>query len=180
MIHDILISIGKIGAPFGIKGWVKVISYTEKSQNIFKYQPWIFKINNIYQKCYVTSWKTYYKKFIAKIEAINNRCAASSITNLNVMLFQKQLNKLKNNEYYLHEIIGLQVLNTKNFNLGKVVNFLRSSHHDILVIRSQKKNHLRFKEYLIPFVYEVFIKKIDKNSKIIRVDWNSNFYNKQK
>lgn len=180
MIHNILIPIGKIGAPFGIKGWVKVISYTEKSQDIFKYQPWIFKINDIYEKYYVTSWKTYQKKFIAKIEVINNRCTASAITNLNVMLFKTQLSKLKNNEYYLHEIIGLQVFNTKNFNLGKVVSFLRSSCHDILVIRSQKKNNLRFKEYLIPFVYDVFIKKIDKNSKIVRVNWNSNFYNKQK
>ncbi|MDQ1237684.1 MAG: ribosome maturation factor RimM [Wigglesworthia glossinidia] len=175
MIENKLVCIGKIGSPFGINGWVKLFSYTENTTNIFKYQPWIFKINDKYQKFNITSWKKFSSKlFIVKIETIHNRSMAHLITNLNIMLFKNQLPKLEKDEYYLHEIIGLQVFNIKNIKLGEIIGCIQTKCNDILVIKSQKKNGLKFQEYLIPFIQNTIIKKINKNFNII-VDWNPNF-----
>ncbi|WP_367679757.1 hypothetical protein [Buchnera aphidicola] len=41
------IIIGKIGSPYGIKGFIKIFSYTEKKENIFNYLPWFIKKKNL-------------------------------------------------------------------------------------------------------------------------------------
>lgn len=37
------IAIGRISAVYGLKGWVKIFSFTEPKEQIFSYQPWLIK-----------------------------------------------------------------------------------------------------------------------------------------
>lgn len=159
-----LLIIGKIGAVHGILGWNKIFSYTEKKNDILQYQPWFLNYNNIWTKQYLEYKKICNKKIIIKLKNINDRNTAKTLTNNLIAIQKKQLPKLKKFEYYWYHILQCTVFNKNNIYMGVVVQIIRTTQHDILIIKNQKNNH---KEILIPFIKKIFVKKINLNMKII-------------
>ncbi|WP_343128067.1 ribosome maturation factor RimM [Buchnera aphidicola (Takecallis taiwana)] len=165
-MHDLLI-VGKIGAVYGILGWNKIFSYTEKKSNILKYKPWFLYHNNQWIQFFLEYNKIYNKKIIVKFKNINNINQAKILTN-NLIAIQKQtLPKLNKCEYYWYNIILCQVFDKNNIYIGTVRNIIRTKKNDILVIKNTKYNK---KEILIPFIQNIFIKKIYLKKKIIQLN----------
>ncbi|QCI27259.1 ribosome maturation factor RimM [Buchnera aphidicola] len=158
-----LLIIGKIGAAYGILGWNKIFSYTEKKKNIFEYTPWLIHYNKKWKKFFIENKKINKKIIIVKFININNRNNAQLLTNHVIFIKKKQLPKLKKFEYYWYNLINCKVFNTKKQYLGKVNKIIRTKANDILVIKIQKTN----KEYLIPFIINIFINKVDLKMKFI-------------
>ena len=63
------IIVGKLGATYGIKGWLKVFSYTEQSESIFSYTPWMIKIKGEWKEIRVESWKRHGQGLVAKFRS---------------------------------------------------------------------------------------------------------------
>lgn len=59
--------VGKIGAPYGVKGWVKINSYTETPEGIFDYAPWFLGDEKEYQ---IDQWRPHGKNLVAKLWAL--------------------------------------------------------------------------------------------------------------
>jgi len=68
--------IGKIGASYGVKGWVKINSYTDVPEGIFDYSPWILADGKEYQ---IDQWRPHGKALVAKLEGIDTRDDAERI-----------------------------------------------------------------------------------------------------
>ncbi|CAL4321938.1 ribosome maturation factor RimM [Buchnera aphidicola] len=156
--------IGKLGSSHGILGWIKCFSYTEKKKNIFSYRPWY--INK--KKIYVNNWKKKKNFFFIKIKNINTRNKSDKLKNFFIYIKKKKLKKLKKNEYYWNEIINFKVLDKNYKKIGTVKSIIRNNNNDILVIVNKKIN--KKKEILIPFINNIFIKKIYKKNKIIIIN----------
>ena len=73
------IVIGKIGAPYGVKGWVKITTYTDETQGVFEYSPWL--LGDGKKEYIVDLWRTHNKGVIAKLVGVESRDDAESIKN---------------------------------------------------------------------------------------------------
>ena len=77
---------------------------------------------------------------------------------------------LKNNEYYWHELIGMNVVSSISKKLlGKVCEIRNFGSNDTLIIRTN--DH----EVLIPFVIDKIIHKIDKDNLTIYAEWETEY-----
>ncbi|QJC34679.1 16S rRNA processing protein RimM [Enterobacteriaceae endosymbiont of Donacia crassipes] len=166
------IILGQFSQTYGIKGWIKLYSYTQNKKNIFLYKK-IFIINNIKDICFIKfyKYKVYKKNYIVKFKNLNNINDVSNLKNKKIFIFKNELRKYKNiKEYYWYEIIGCYVFN-KYFFLGKIINLISLKTHDVLIIKSNLLK-INKKKILIPFIEPNIITKIDLINKFIKVNWD--------
>lgn len=168
-----LIIIGKFSIPYGIKGWIKLISFSEKKENIFFYKPLYIKNNTIIKKISIKNWEKKCNIFIVKIKNFDSRNEVDILKKKEILIKNESLPKLKN-EYYWNDIINCKVLNKKNKYLGVVKKILETGSNDVLIIQKNiyNKSNIQNQEKMIPFIYKKIIKNVDTVNKIIMVDWN--------
>ncbi|WP_343154652.1 ribosome maturation factor RimM [Buchnera aphidicola (Pseudoregma panicola)] len=165
---------GKIIKSYGILGWLKIISFTEKKEKIFEYSPLYIYINKKYKVIEIEKWKKNKKKILIKILNISNRTESEKFVKKNIFIKNSSLPNLLNDEYYWKDIIKCKIFNKKNIYLGKVYKIIDTQTYDILVIKTNKKK-IKKKEILIPFILKKYIKNIDLYKKKIIIKNYSNF-----
>ncbi|WP_225639390.1 ribosome maturation factor RimM [Candidatus Profftia sp. (ex Adelges kitamiensis)] len=169
------IIIGVIGAPFGILGWVRLFSFTEKIENIFKYQPWFIQISMKLQYVEIENWKNSKYSLIIKFKGFNDRNKAQILNNCNVIVESLRFPKLEDGNYYWKDLINCQIVTTKGYKLGNIIGIIETGSNDVMVIKKNLKDKVGIKKHLIPFITGQVIKKIDLITHIIEVDWDPNF-----
>lgn len=163
---DKTVVVGKIGAPYGVQGWVKVHSFTQPGENLFGY-PLLFEAHSgVSRSVKIEQFKPHGDSFVAKLADINDRDAAALITNSTVVVYRKDLPELDSEEFYLEDLIGLSVYNQDNIKLGQVKDFFETGANEVLVVQDEAVEHL------IPFVPEMFVLNIDLPGKQMQVRWD--------
>ncbi|KPJ67386.1 MAG: hypothetical protein AMJ43_03755 [Coxiella sp. DG_40] len=157
------IIIGRFGSTYGIKGWIKIISFTDPKVKILQYQPWWIKKNQQWQQIDIEDSKCHGKNIIVKLHDIDNCDQAKTYTNIDINIQHDQLPKLPKDEYYWSDLEGLTVLDKSGKKLGIVDHLIETGSNDVLVIKNGK-------QHLIPYIDNVII-KVDLKKKIIKVDW---------
>ncbi|WP_343189634.1 ribosome maturation factor RimM [Buchnera aphidicola] len=150
---------GKIKKPYGILGYLKLISYTEIKKNFLNYKPLFIKKKKKYFYIKIKKYKKKKNIFLIKINNIKNRTKSIKFKNKKISTNMYNLPKIKNN-YYWKDIIKCHIFTKKNKYLGKINNIITNKKHDILIIKKKKK-------ILIPFIYKKIIKYIEIKKKII-------------
>lgn len=156
--------IGKITGVYGIKGWVKVLSYTRPKQNIQQYPNWLLLHDGEQIEIAVMECKSHGKGIIAKLDGIEDRDDAIKLQQADITIHRSELPELADGEYYWHDLMGLSVIDQNNVNLGKVIDIVETGANDVFVVSGNKRR-------LIPWVMDIYIKEINIGSKEIRVDW---------
>jgi len=169
MLTDDFISIGEITSVFGVKGWVKVHSFTEPRENILNYSPWFLKKGNKVKEIKLLSGKRQGKTIVASFDGVSDRDVAASYSGWEIQIKQSQLPKPENGEYYWADLLGLQVETDQGVDLGKVDYLIETGANDVLVVQDGEA------ERLIPFLQDQVIKKIDLDKKQMIVDWDPEF-----
>lgn len=170
------VTVGKIGGVYGILGWIKIISFTDKLDSIFTYNPWFIYLDLHWKLIYLDRWCFLGKHYIAKIKNISNRESAQSLVHGLIAVDAQIFPPLELGEYYCKDLIGCAVMIDHKKLLGYVIKIIETTANDVLVVSMNKKNGInKIKEYLIPFVEEKVIKQVDLKSRIIIVDWDINF-----
>lgn len=169
------IVVGKFGACYGIRGWLKVFSYTDNTESIFDYSPWFVNQNGSWVEYKVESWKRHNKGMVVKLEGLDVREDAQLMTNFEISIDPAVLPELPSDEFYWRDLIGMQVVTDKGYDLGTVSDMLETGSNDVLVIKANLKDAFGQKERLIPFLEEQVIKHIDRNAQRIEVDWDPGF-----
>ncbi|HBV74985.1 MULTISPECIES: ribosome maturation factor RimM [Vibrio] len=169
------IVVGKLGSSYGIRGWLKVFSYTDNGENIFDYAPWFIKQKGELVKVNVDSWKRHNNGYVCKLEGIDVREEAQLYANVEILIDPVSLPELSEEEFYWRELFGMQVFNTKGYHLGEVTDLMETGSNDVLVVKANLKDAFGQKERLIPFLEEQVIKKVDREAQRIEVDWDPGF-----
>lgn len=165
--------VGKIGAPYGVKGWVKITSYTDDIEGIFSYSPWLLGGDNeAYQ---VDHWRTHNKGVIAKLVGVETRDDAESIKNLEISIKADQLPQLADDEFYWRELVGMQVVTLKGYDLGVVKELFETGANDVMLVKANPNDAFGQKERMLPYLYEQVIKEVNKAENTITVDWDPGF-----
>ena len=166
MKNDKNVFVGKVSSPHGIKGWVKVISYTDPLENILSYKEW-FIINKEGKKLFsIEDFRNQGKKIIVKLDGIQDRNSAEDLKNKEILVSRIELPKLEKNTYYWNDLLDLPVLDKKGKQIGKVDSLFETGSNDVLVIVNENKERL-----LVPFIMEEVIRKVDLVKEFISIDW---------
>jgi 16S rRNA processing protein RimM len=168
------IVMGKFGAVYGIKGWLKVHSYTDDAESIFEYKPLLMKSKGQLQEVNITAWKRHGNGFVAKIAEFDVREEAQALVGLELFVDSKKLPELEE-DFYWRDLVGCQVQTDKGYDLGVVTEMMETGSNDVLVVKANSNDAFGQKERLIPFIEQQVISNIDITSKLIIVNWEPDF-----
>ena len=161
-----IVALGYISAVHGIKGWVKVNSWTRPLDAILEYQPWLLGEEKKAVK--ILDGRKQGKGVVACLPGIKDRQQASTLVGQQIFIRRDQLPAAAEDEYYWSDLEGLEVHTTKGELLGKVEKLIETGANDVLVIRGQR-------EHLVPFVQGQYVTRVDLDSGLIEVDWDPEF-----
>ena len=158
------LAVGKITGAHGIRGWVKVFSYTDPVENILNYSPWQIFSQGQWREVKVLDGRVQGKGVVAQIEGITDRNAAELMREVPIEVARDALPEADDGEFYWDELAGLAVLNREGVSLGIVSHLFETDAHPILVTVDGDT------ERMIPFV-ETFIDEVDLENRRVMVDW---------
>jgi 16S rRNA processing protein RimM len=162
---------GRISAPYGIKGWVKIQVFTETLDSLLDYPDWQIGRNGQWRDAAIEDAGTHGEYIVAKFVGCNDRDAAFALRGQEIAVNREELPEPEVGEYYWEDLVGLEVVNREGIALGKVAKLLETGAHDVLVIKGSEETA---KEILIPFV-EVYVLNVDLAQGRIEVDWGLDY-----
>lgn len=154
--------VGRIGSPYGVRGWVRVSSYTDPVDNLLHYKPWLVATRELEP----VNVRTHQGGFVAQLAQVSDRDAAALLAGQDIRVPLSQLPVTEQDEFYWRDLIGMQARCPAGRELGKVTQLLETGAHDVLVITTPANV-----EVLVPFVKE-FVHDIDKKENFLIVDWS--------
>jgi len=169
------ILLGKVGAVYGIKGWLKIHSFTENPEAIFDYTPWSLKLGVKEQPIEITDWRRHNNGLIAKVANVEDRDEAQRFVGGEIFVEQSLLPELPEGEFYWRDLIGMAVVTDKGYNLGEVTDVMETGANDVLVVKANRNDGFGKKERLIPYVLDQFVISVSAETKQICVDWDPGF-----
>ena len=158
---------GRIAAPFGVKGWVKVQTFSEDPGALLDFDSWRIGRDDQQHNYAVAECQEHSNTLVARLEGIEDRDQAYALRGLEVSVPRSALPAPAENEYFWADLIGLEVVNQHGAVLGKVDSLMETGAHDVLVIKGSK-------EHLIPFI-GAFVGKVDVAAGTIAVDWGEDY-----
>ncbi|ODU00324.1 MAG: 16S rRNA processing protein RimM [Thiobacillus sp. SCN 63-1177] len=158
---------GRIAAPFGIKGWIKVQPYSEDPGTLMDFASWRLGRGEQQAHYSVEAVQDHGKALVAKLAGIDDRDAAYALRGQEISVAKRDLPPPEENEFYWSDLIGLTVVNREGAELGKVDSLMEGGANDLLVVKGAR-------EHLIPFV-AAFVGKVDLAGGTIEVDWGEDY-----
>ncbi len=166
--------IARIGAAYGIKGWVKLISFASPKANILEYQHYLTPQGGSLVKLEIDKCKAQGKGFVAQIKGCDDRSKAQEFTGKDLYIEKSLLPELDLDEYYWHQLAGLRVKTLSGDDLGVVDHLLETGANDVLVVKADEHS-VDEEERLIPYLPEQVIDSIDLDHRLIRVNWERDY-----
>lgn len=159
-----LYAVGKVVGCFGIKGFLKVQPSTH-SLDRFSALETVHLGNSPDEECarFKVEEVIIRDRFLLlKLESVSDRNAAEQIVGKNIFVDGENLSQPASGEYFVHDVIGCEVVSSEGKRLGIVSDVLKLPAQDVWVIRNGTKEHL------IPAVKE-FVERVDTKQRRIVV-----------
>ena len=161
--------VGKIVGVSGVRGEIKLESYTEPRTRIFSYQPWRLSSGSGEREISGCRGREQGKGVVATLPGIEDRDAAVPLVGTEIWVRRSALPRSENGEYYWADLEGLEVDTVEGAKLGRVSHLVATGANDVLVVVDGKR------ERLIPFVLGDYVKEVDFDTGRITVDWDPDF-----
>ena len=163
------ILLGRIVGAFGIRGQIKIESWTEPRDAIFRYQPWILRdaLGNERQFDGARG-KESGKHLVATFPEVTDRDVVEAMRGTDIYVLRSALPPPKAGEFYWIDLEGFRVVNVDGVDFGTVSHLFSTGANDVLFVRGDR-------ERMVPFVEPDFVKSIDFEGGLITVDWDPDF-----
>ena len=157
---------GRVAAPFGIKGWIKVQTFTEETDGLLDYPTWWVGKEGSWQEFRVEAGAVHGQVVLAKLEGPADREAVANLKGLDIAVPREILPEATDS-YYWTDLVGVQVVNREGVELGRVDSLLDNGAQSVLVVKGER-------ERLIPFV-PVYVDRVELEAGRILVDWQQDY-----
>jgi len=115
-----LILVGQFGAPHGIRGKIRLRSFTEEPQAIAEYGPLLDATGA--RSFVIEALRTAKGDLlVAKLRGVETRSAAEALTNLELFLPRASLPSPAADEFYHADLIGLEAVTEAGVRIGHIV-----------------------------------------------------------
>lgn len=155
---------GRVVAPYGIKGWIKILPFSAEPDALATYARWWLGKNGEWREVEVVAHAQHGRHLTAQIAGFQNPEQAVTLKGSEIAVPRAALPASDQNEFYLADLIGLDVVNMRGEPLGKVAELLDNGAHSVLRLAHEDKQRL------LPFVAAV-VKQVDLAGGVIRVEW---------
>jgi 16S rRNA processing protein RimM len=168
---------GRIMAPYGIKGWVKVHTYTEDRATLLDYAAWFIRpragsddATGKWSEFAVVTSREHGATLIAQLKGVDDREAAALLKGADVGVLRSTLPAAAKDEIYYSDLVGLEVVNREGVTLGRVSKVQDFGAHPVLCVQDADGGA----ERMIPFV-PVYVDAVDVVAGRIDVDWQLDY-----
>lgn len=168
---------GRIIAPYGVYGWLKVIPDTEAIDGLFDYDTWWLGKGDDWREMVVETAKIHNDVIVVKLEGIDDRDAAFACKGKQIAVPRNQLPEPDDNEYYWSDLIGLRVKNLQGVDFGLITEVFETGANDVIVVRPdavKADSDAKLDDRLIPFIATAVL-EVDLEAKTMLVDWDEEF-----
>ena len=155
---------GKVTGAHGVRGWIKVFSHTRPAENLLGYSLWQLRAEDTRSDYEATEGRQQGRFLVAKLRGIEDRNAAEALRGAEIWVATRQFARLDEDEYYHHQLLGLEAIDQHGAVLGRVMEILETGANDVLVVVGEQ-------EYLVPYVTGLTVLEVDLEAGRIRVRW---------
>lgn len=169
--------VGKLTAPWGVKGWIKVHPYTAEPGRLLEFARLWYQRDGQWLPLKLAEGRTHGPGLVVQPAGCTDRDQVQAYQQCLVAVDDSELPALEEDEYYWHQLQGLQVVTDmagQPVLLGQVDHLLETGANDVLVVRPCTGS-LDQRERLIPYLPGRFVQAVDLAAGLIRVDWDPAF-----
>jgi 16S rRNA processing protein RimM len=164
---DNLVIMGRIVAPYGVLGWLKVLPDTELIDGLFEYSTWWIGKGSDWREVKLKTGKVHNDVLLVNLEGINDRDDAVACKGQQVAVPREALPTLAEDEVYWSDLIGLMVKNQQGVEFGSIVDVFETGANDVIVVKGDV-------ERLIPYTAQTVI-DVNVAQRTMLVDWDKDF-----
>ena len=174
MDDDDWLVLGQVGKPHGVRGWVKVRSFTEEYGAILQHRLFRGEKNGMFSNLEIEIHRNQPNGLVVKFKNFDDPESAIDIIGTTLSVRAKDLPVLEDDEFYWHQLEGLRVLNLQGEIFGIVKQMLQTGANDVVVVKPDGSS-LDDRERLIPWIRGEVIKSIDVEKGELLVSWLSDY-----
>lgn len=168
------VELGLIVGAHGLRGWVKVKSYTRPQENILSFDEWpLFdqgpdSQNQGERRYKLVGGHRQGKGIVAHLAGVDDRDQAEALKGQAIRVERERLPEQEDGQYYWADLIGSSVVTADGQALGEVDHLIETGANDVMVVAGDK-------ERLIPFLYGDSVQSVDLERGVIVVNWDPEF-----
>lgn len=169
--------VGQLAGVFGVKGWVKVRSFTQPEENILDYGPWRLVTSSGTKTVEVDAYNLRPQGLVVHFKGLDDRDAAALLGRAEIEVDKAELPELQDGEFYWHQLIGLKVfsqIDDGNQFLGCIADMMETGANDVMVVRPAAGS-VDDRERLVPYVPGLYVDRVDVADGSIYVNWDPEF-----
>jgi 16S rRNA processing protein RimM len=156
--------LGRIESAAGVRGWLKVRSYTDPPENLLRHPVWVLCGRDGKRTAYTVAESANDGRWLrARFEGIEDRDAAQLLRGLDIEVARSALPPTAAGEYYRDDLIGLKVRDRGGRELGQVSHFIEAPASAVMVVRGAR-------EHWVPALPR-YLLRVDLERGEIEVDW---------
>jgi 16S rRNA processing protein RimM len=160
-----LIQLGFVGAPFGVRGWIKLRSHTDPPERLLEHRSLVLGQGSAWQSYRIEASGRSGGALTVKLAGIEDRDQAQALRGAQVCVPRSELPQRGDRDFYRADLIGCDVVNLEGVMLGKVQHFIETPAQVLMVVRGTQ-------EFWIPAVPQ-HLRRVDLPERRLVVDWNT-------
>jgi 16S rRNA processing protein RimM len=168
-----LVVLGKIVSVHGVKGSVKVYSFTEPLTNVLNYPRWTLRREGEVKQVELAGGRLQGKVLVATLKGLDDREVARTFAGFEICVPRSELPDLSDGDFYWYQLEGLKVIDQNGQLLGKVDHLFETGANDVMVVKPCIDS-LDGRERMLPYT-EQCVLSIDLSAGEMRVDWDADF-----
>lgn len=130
------VELGRIGGPFGVKGWLKVRSYTDPPEGLLGYRRWQLRVGTGERsERRLLEGQSHGGGLVVRLEGIASRAEAGTLSGAVIEVARAALPPAGERQFYRADLIGLRVRNLEGVTLGMVEHFLEAPGNAVMVVQ---------------------------------------------
>ena len=159
------VELGRIAGAFGIRGWVRLISYTEPPEALLGYEGLrMVGPDGVPRDVGILEGRRQGTELVARLEGVADRDAAQALARAVIVIDRDRLPETAPGEYYWHDLVGLEAVNLEGRILGRIDHFVEAPANAVMVVRGER-------EHWLPLVPK-HLKSVDLEARRVVVDWD--------
>jgi 16S rRNA processing protein RimM len=158
------VKLGRVLGPAGVRGWLKVQSYTDPPENLLQHRSWLLLDAQGAREARTVAESVFDGRWLrARFEGVEDRDAAELLSGCDIEIERSALPPTAAREYYRDDLIGLRVVNGEGRELGRVGHFIEAPAAPVMVVTGER-------ELWIPALPS-HLRRVDLERGEIEVDW---------
>jgi 16S rRNA processing protein RimM len=160
-----LIQLGFVGAPFGVRGWIKLRSHTDPPERLLEHRSLSIGRGSVWQIYRIEASGRSGGALTVKLAGIEDRDQAQALRGAEVCVPRSELPRRDDRDFYRADLIGCEVANLEGVVLGHVQHFIETPAQVLMVVRGAQ-------EFWIPAVPQ-HLRRVDLGKRRLVVDWSA-------